>query len=363
MQPNDCVTPDELREKTEAALANDGFVSDEPEIINTTSTSTSMRSLQSPLQTGAFAPNFRSQRRQEGPRRLKHGIRFRRKENLDGLPWPAAPWTELLCGSGNPDLFEEALDYGRQGQTASLIITPHGIEAAVQGREPRPYQVRIDTDVFSPSDWDRVVQIMAREALYSAKLLAGELPPQVESPFQSLGLSLVPQSMSEVRCTCTCGTCTPTVSCKHVVCVAALLAERLAGDPLLAFTLRGLDGQKLLERLQEARAIATRGIARAHSMPPVAEAGSHAPPIDACLQHFWRPQGECAPSSDATTSEPFAAHALLKRLGQSPLGGKFPLVGLLASIYDSIAREGQNLRDEEAALPPPPAPDDSVDSD
>ncbi len=311
-----------------------------------------MRSLQSPQQPGSFAPNFRSQRKQETPRRLKHGIRFRRKENLDDLPWPAAPWTSLLCGSGNADLLPEALDYARQGQTASLIVTPHGVEAAVQGREPRAYQVRIDTNVFSSSDWDRAVQIMAREALYSAKLLAGEMPPQVESPFQSLGLTLVPQTMQEVRCSCTCGGCSDTLSCKHVICVTALLAERLAGDPLLAFTLRGLDGQKLLERLQEARAIATRGIARAHSMPPVAQSASHAPPIDACLSSFWRPQVDCTSTPASSTTEPSVPHALLKRLGQSPLGGKFPLVGLLASIYESMAREGQTLRDEEGASAP-----------
>jgi hypothetical protein len=27
---------------------------------------------------------------------------------------------------------------------------------------------------------------------------------------------------------------------------------------------------------------------------------------------------------------------LLRRMGPSPMGGKFPMVGLLASIYDSI---------------------------
>ena len=351
--PKNIVQLNAERDALAESLAKSDFVSDVPEIINTVSVG--LRAIATP----SFAPNFRAQRRQEGPRRLKHGIRFRRKENLDALPWPAAPWTTLLCESAPQGLLDEALDYARQGQTASLIITAHGVEAAVQGREPRAYQVRIDADVFSGSDWERVVQIMAREALYSAKLLAGEMPPQVEAPFQSLGLTLVPTSMKEVRCTCNCGQCTPTASCKHVVCVAALLAERLAGDPLLAFTLRGLDGQKLLERLQEARAIATRGIARAHSMPPIADSGTHAPPIDACLAHFWRPLGECTPDSTESLPEPFAAHALLKRLGQSPLGGKFPLVGLLASIYESIALEGQKLRDEDGALPDAALNDDS----
>ncbi len=39
------------------------------------------------------------------------------------------------------------------------------------------------------------------------------------------------------------------------------------------------------------------------------------------------------------------SHALLRRLGPPPLKGKFPLVGLLASIYDSVAEYAVKLRD------------------
>jgi hypothetical protein len=64
-------------------------------------------------------------------------------------------------------------------------------------------------------------------------------------------------------------------------------------------------------------------------------------------------------------TEPFAPHALLRRLGQSPLQGKFPLVGLLASIYDSIAEDGRKLREtsDAAASAEAEAADDAVDSD
>ena len=30
--------------------------------------------------------------RPEGPRRVRNGIRFKRKEGIDNLAWPAAPW-------------------------------------------------------------------------------------------------------------------------------------------------------------------------------------------------------------------------------------------------------------------------------
>jgi uncharacterized Zn finger protein len=286
-------------------------------------------------------PGMRPMRRNDGPRRLKNGIRFRRREGLEALVWPAEAWNALVFAGIEQGVKDEGLDYARAGQTAMLQITATGVEASVQGRQPRPYTVRIEAETLSATDWDRVVAIMAREAVYSAKLLAGEMPPLVEQPFEAIGKDLVPHNGATVKRACTCDLPMP---CKHVACVAALLVERLAGDPLLAFTLRGLDGQKLLERLQEARAIATRGVARAHSTPPAADSAPEATPLERSLESFWRPGRQIDEMPSET--EPFAPHALLRRLGQSPLQGKFPLVGLLASIYDSIAEDGRKLRDE-----------------
>jgi uncharacterized Zn finger protein len=286
-------------------------------------------------------PGIRPMRRPDTPRRLKNGIRLRRKEGIELLAWPADAWSVLLLEGIGDAVKAEGLDYARAGQTATLQITQNGIEATVQGRAPRPYAVRIAPEPLSAADWDRVVAIMAREAVYSAKLLAGEMPPLVEQPFASIGKHLVPHVAAQVARTCTCDLPAP---CKHVMCVASLVIERLAGDPLLAFTLRGLDGQRLLERLQEARAIATRGVARAHSTPPAADAAPEALPLERTLESFWRPGRQIDEMPSET--EPFAPHALLRRLGQSPLQGKFPLVGLLASIYDSVAENGRKLRDD-----------------
>jgi len=288
-------------------------------------------------------PGVRPMRRPDTPRRLKNGLRLRRREGIELLAWPADAWSTLLLSGIDDTVKAEALDYARAGQAATLQITAAGVEATVQGRASRPYTVRFEPETLSTLDWDRVVAIMAREAVYSAKLLAGEMPPLVEQPFASLGRQLIPTTPSAVKRTCTCDLPNP---CKHIGCVAALVLERISGDPLLAFTLRGLDGQRLLERLQEARAIATRGLARAHSTPPVVEMAPEPAPLERSLENFWRP-GRQIDEMPAET-EPFAAHALLRRLGQSPLQGKFPLVGLLASIYDSMAARGRELREREA---------------
>ena len=66
--------------------------------------------------------------------------------------------------------------------------------------------------------------------------------------------------------------------------------------------------------------------------------------LESSVEDFWRP----GPQMAALRREPpaeYAAHALLRRLGPSPLPGKFPLVGLLASIYDAVSDDALRLRD------------------
>ena len=323
----------------------------------------------------------RMQRRNDGPRRIKNGIRLRRKEGADNFPWPATSWLRLLATRDLVDNFDEALDYAKVGQTASLVVTPGVVEAVIQGRAPRPYRVRIDIAQLSSIDWERAVATMAAEAIWSAKLLSGELPQTIEILFRSLGRTLVPERADELTCSCTCTASTeaPTVPCKHIIVAWILVAERIESDPLLSFTLRGLDGQRLLERLQEARTIATRGISRAHSTPPIAETAPSSAPVEHCLNDFWRP-GRRLAELDELVKDEHVPHALLRRLGPSPFQAnahraahiqaapakgmpalppqqssnptsKFPLVGLLASIYDSISLASRKLRDSDSSSP------------
>jgi len=328
--------------------------------------------------TNGFVPG-RQQRRNDGPRRLKNGMRLRRKEGLDGLPWPASAWLARIDNRVDAVLRAEALDYARAGQTASLTVTPGLVEAVVQGRAARPYRVTVEVAQLSAQEWERIVSTMAAEAIWSAKLLSGELPIGVEALFRALGRTLVPERDDEMRATCTCQQFTDLggAPCKHIMTAWTMVMERIEIDPLLSFTLRGLDGQRLLERLQEARAIATRGVSKAHSTPPVAESAAALPPVERCLQDFWKP-GRALAELGELLPEERVPHALLRRLGPSPFQAsanraahvqaapskgqsalpppapnpnqptsKFPLVGLLASIYDSIAESSRKLRDAE----------------
>ena len=117
------------------------------------------------------------------------------------------------------------------------------------------------------------------------------------------------------------------------VCSVEYLVERLVDAPTSVFALRGLAPEPLLDRLRQARTIHTRGVALAHAEPVPQGARDEPIPLEMTVEDFWRTHGH---SDDAPPPE-HVPHAILRRLGPSPLNGKFPLSGLLASIYDQVA--------------------------
>jgi uncharacterized Zn finger protein len=272
------------------------------------------------------------QRKLEQPRRVRHGIKFRRKLGLDDLPWHAAAFV-AACEEGiRPDAKVLGMEYALAGQVANYVVTPGAVEASVQGRGVKPYQVRIAARPLSREDWDKVIERMASEAVFAARLLTGEVPESIEDCFRAIGRRLVPGEGDGVHTQCDCGLPQP---CKHVAAVAALVAERIEVDPVVLFQLRGLEGERLLEKLQEQRTLQTSGVSQAHAAATEDESDSGLQPLELCASDFWRP-GAPLDEALAMPSPEHVPHALLRRMGPSPMGGKFPMVGLMASIYDSI---------------------------
>src|SRR5207247_8295441 len=101
-------------------------------------------------------------------------------------------------------------------------------------------------------EWDRVVDAMAAEALYAARLLSGEMPEQIEEVFAAAGTSLFPTDANDMRTTCSCpDTANP---CKHIAAVHYLLGERFDEDPFLMFLLRGRSRDEIVAELRARRA-------------------------------------------------------------------------------------------------------------
>jgi uncharacterized Zn finger protein len=138
--------------------------------------------------------------------------------------------------------------YARTGQVVSLVLGPGHVDAVVQGSRPLPYRVAISVDTLTTAEWDRVSDAMAAKAVWLAKLLAGEMPADIEDVFRGCSLSLFPASPAELLTSCSC----PDWSnpCKHIAATYYLLAEAFDDNPWLIFAWRGRDKPALLASLR-----------------------------------------------------------------------------------------------------------------
>ncbi len=323
------------------------------------------------------------------PRRVRGGLKISTAEqaSLWSDSWAAQRWVRIIEQAAPGKRSVEGLEYASLGQTKSLNVEPGAVVALIQGRAERAYQTRLTIATHSPDQWEKVVGVMTDQAVYAAKLLAGDLPTNIEEVFVPLGLKLFPTDASEVGVSCTCAdfqaeervghakaaageTAAPAAWCKHAACAAYILAQRLSSDPFLMFKFRGLDGQELLERLRHSRAIAnsskTNPSVYAGRVPGVSDTG---PVVFEATRDFWELPPDVE-NLEAPIEPPPVSHPLLRRLGPSPLAAipgrdapptaTFPLVGLLASCYEVIS---EAVIREERGLPPiqpEPAPDESA---
>lgn len=277
--------------------------------------------------------------------------------------WAAQRWGRFVEQVAEGSSLLEGLEYALGGQTKRLSIQAGLVDGAVQGREFRAYVSRLTLPTFKEEQWAEVVAALADSAIYSAKLLSGEVPSNIEDIFAPLGLKLFPSEASDVKASCTCGH--PTPWCKHVCCVAHLFSARLSSDPFLMFVLRGIETEDLRERLRQKRIVvgAASGSAPVYSQRISGASDVSSPPLEQSLGSFYE-AGEQLASLETPIAPPAVSHPLLRRLGPSPfLSAPFPLVGLLASCYETISAETIETaaREPEAAAEPVEEPIEPTD--
>ena len=236
------------------------------------------------------------------PIEAKGGIKAKSKSGAFGSTWWAKRWV--------------AIDKGL-------------VNAAVQGSRPKPYKVTIKVTALTAPEWERVQAALAEQALFTAKLLAGEMPQDIEQVFKGVGLSLFPERLRDLETDCSC----PDYSnpCKHIAAVYYLLGEEFDRDPFLLFQMRGITREELLSHLTAA------GPTEAETEGAEAVA---AEPLSADTTLFW----SGAPLPDDPFGEvkaPPVAAALLKRLGGFPFWrGATSLLDALGPLYEPASAQG-----------------------
>ncbi|MFD4676551.1 SWIM zinc finger family protein [Lentzea sp. NPDC058450] len=206
-----------------------------------------------------------------------NGIKARSKRGDIGATWWSRRFIEVLESFGMGGRLTRGRNYARQGQVLSLSLSTSMVIALVQGSRPTPYKARIAIKSFTGAEWQRIEHALAGKALYAAKLLAGEMPSDIESLFASLGLGLFPATQREMQMDCTCPDWE--VPCKHLAAACYLLAESFDNDPFEILAWRGRGREELLERLRMLRGTTLAAATR-----------EEAPPLTRCLDTFWSRQ-------------------------------------------------------------------------
>lgn len=208
------------------------------------------------------------------PRPAKGGIQAKSRRGQVGETWWSRRFIAVLESFRIGARLERGRRYARLGQVMDLEIAPGVVTAKVQGSRARPYDVRIQVKTLPEKDWAKVEQHLAGQALFLARLLAGEMPPDIEDAFAACRLSLFPASTRDLETSCSC----PDWSnpCKHVAATYYILAERFDEDPFLVLAWRGRTRDLLLDHLRALRSASGPG-GRA-PLSPTAPASSAAPP-------------------------------------------------------------------------------------
>jgi uncharacterized Zn finger protein len=228
--------------------------------------------------------------------------------------------------------------YARKGQVMDIGIEKGAVRATVQGSRSHPYEVEVRFRPLSRAQWYQVAKALGDRFISLARLLAGEMPEDIENVFENAKLSLFPHRLRDLETDCSC----PDWSnpCKHTAAVFYLLAEEFDRDPFLLFKLRGLAREELFELLGYSPAAAARPLPEPDRLE-VAELVPEEPLLEPSA--FWG--GEELPGDlFGEVRLPEVTATLPKRLGIFPFWrGKAPFLEALEPFYLKAAPLGLDV--------------------
>jgi uncharacterized Zn finger protein len=262
------------------------------------------------------------------PIRVEGGLVARSERGAIGSTWWSKRFIAVLESLSLGGRLSRGRTYARKGQVLELDVRPGAVTSTVQGSRPEPYAVRIGFAPLPDTAWQAVERALAEAALYRARLLAGELPAELEQLFAEVGAPLFPRESRELAMRCSCPDIA--VPCKHLAATFYLLAERFDDDPFELLLWRGRSRADLLADLgadAEADSAERVGTARVLVDLPALDVGS-------ALDRFWLPPVPL-PARPPTLDAP--VDLLLRQLPDPPpaLGGEETL-DALSDVYRAL---------------------------
>lgn len=292
---------------------------------------------------GGYAPSK--------PIKVEGGIKAKSKRGSIGDTWWSKRWVKVLESFGWSNRLERGRRYARSGQVLDFKLTPGRVTARVQGSMSEPYSVKIEMKPLADEAWNRVLEEMSRKAIFAAKLLAGEMPQNIEEAFDATGMSLFPESSKGIKTDCSCpDSANP---CKHIAAVYYILAEEFDRDPFMLFKLRGRTADEITVSLRSKRTAGTENAPELEASP-TGMAGEQKE-VSLSIDGFW--SGEEIGSFSVNISPPDVSAAIIKRLGtpqfwdskdnfNKKMGGYYEEISRRAmeAAYGEQAKTGKNKK-------------------
>lgn len=231
--------------------------------------------------------------------------------------WWSKRFVDVLDSYGLGGRMTRGRAYARKGQVISLKVSTGVLSAEVQGSRSRPYTVTVKIQVPSAVQWDAINDALRSRLGFAARLLAGEIPADLEDVFSAVGAQLFPRRWSDLKAACSCPDWGD--PCKHQAAVLYVFADQLDQDPWRLLTWHGRTREDILALFagESAASSATDEIAPWWPLRPRPTTGAASMPI--------------VPAAEP--AEP--PHAVLARLGNldATIDG-IPVTDLLKVAYE-----------------------------
>jgi len=264
------------------------------------------------------------------PKEVEDGIEAQSKRGDIGEQWWSRRFVDVVESYSKSNRITRGKRYARKGQVVDFTVETGVVSATVQGSRADPYEITIRGDALDDEMWAEIEQAMADRAAYAARLLAEEMPADIEEVFEACDVSLFPETYRDMRTNCTCpDSANP---CKHIAAVFYILAEQFDEDPFLIFRWRGRTRETLLSNLQE-----LRGADDSSESGGVAFEKGDDRPLGECMNEFWT-VGESLDKIQIRSGKTGVADAALQRLGEPP--------GDLTAVHEAVGEYYTEMTDE-----------------
>ena len=182
--------------------------------------------------------------------RYATGIRAQESRTGSGRSWWAKEWMRRLEAMGLKGRLGRGKNYALSGQVVSMTIEGNCVVSKIQGTRPDPYESTMRFRIPEGEARTRIVAAIRREPMLVARLLADDLPTEVDLIFWAEGYDLFPggklgPGRYDMTTSCSC----PDYAnpCKHTSAALLILGEEVSRRPATLLELRGIGLEELCD--------------------------------------------------------------------------------------------------------------------